>query len=78
VVQPRIYELVELEIELVLALERVLLIPSLKRDGAIGPKRQRKTAKHRENKRSPEQAAKILIGPDLLRPLYHYYTNERI
>jgi len=34
VVQPKF---VELEVELVLAVERVLLIPSLNRDGAIGP-----------------------------------------
>jgi len=31
---------VELETELVLAVEPVLLIPSLNRDGAIGPQRQ--------------------------------------
>jgi len=34
VVQP---EFVELEFELVLAVERVLFIPSLNSDGAIGP-----------------------------------------
>jgi len=34
VVQPKF---VELETELVLAVERVLLIPSLNRDGAVGP-----------------------------------------
>jgi len=30
---------VEFEMELILAVERVLLIPSLNRDGAIGPER---------------------------------------
>jgi len=35
VMQPKF---VELEVELILAVERVLLIPSLNNDGAIGPK----------------------------------------